>query len=131
MTSRPLMSRVTPFWGYSAYSEFPSIEMADKPPDCVWIITNKCGTIGRRPPSSVRTAATVAGQDRVVFLLKEHKTLRISDSWSMTQSILVLKDRREQPIPGFRVGEHLEFMQQLEERYRQTVQPDMRNLAKP
>ncbi|CAH1269949.1 TBC1D32 [Branchiostoma lanceolatum] len=38
---------------------------------------------------------------------------------------------KEQPIPGFRVGEHLEFMQQLEERYRQTVQPDMRNLAKP
>ncbi|KAI8484107.1 hypothetical protein Bbelb_382250 [Branchiostoma belcheri] len=30
MTSRPLMSRATPFWGYSAYSEFPSIEMADK-----------------------------------------------------------------------------------------------------
>ncbi|KAI8504273.1 hypothetical protein Bbelb_183410 [Branchiostoma belcheri] len=60
MTSRPLMSRATPFWGYSAYSEFPSIEMADKPPECVWI--NNKQRRGHRPPSSVRTAATVAGQ---------------------------------------------------------------------
>ncbi|KAI8508028.1 hypothetical protein Bbelb_142680 [Branchiostoma belcheri] len=60
MTSQPLMSRATPFWGYSAYSEFPSIEMADKPPECVWI--NNKQRRGHRPPSSVRTAATVAGQ---------------------------------------------------------------------
>ena len=38
---------------------------------------------------------------------------------------------QEEPIRGFRVGEHLEFMRHLESKYRQTVLPDMQNLSKP
>ncbi|XP_067932583.1 protein broad-minded-like [Watersipora subatra] len=38
---------------------------------------------------------------------------------------------REQPITGFKVGKHLEYMQKLEAKYRKTVLPDMLHLSKP
>ena len=38
---------------------------------------------------------------------------------------------QEEPLVGFRVGEHLEYMQQLESKFRRTILPDMQNLSKP
>ncbi|KAI8506649.1 hypothetical protein Bbelb_160760 [Branchiostoma belcheri] len=78
MTSRPLMSRATPFWGYSAYSEFPSIEMADKlgkrkKSRLFWNSPGVCldkQQAKARPSAAILsgTAATVAGQGQFTLL---------------------------------------------------------------
>ena len=36
---------------------------------------------------------------------------------------------QEEPIRGFKVGEHLEYMQQLESKFRKTVLPDMLSIT--
>ncbi|KAK2192197.1 hypothetical protein NP493_37g10001 [Ridgeia piscesae] len=38
---------------------------------------------------------------------------------------------KEEPIRGFRIGEHLEYMQQLECKFRKTVLPDLQNISQP
>uniref|UniRef100_A0ABM0MAH1 Protein broad-minded-like n=1 Tax=Saccoglossus kowalevskii TaxID=10224 RepID=A0ABM0MAH1_SACKO len=38
---------------------------------------------------------------------------------------------KEEPIRGFQVGAHLEYMQQLEQNYRQLILTDMKNITKP
>lgn len=38
---------------------------------------------------------------------------------------------QEEPIRGFRVGEHLEYMLQLENKFRKTILGDMLTLTKP
>ncbi len=38
---------------------------------------------------------------------------------------------QEEPIRGFRVGEHLEYMQQLEKKFRKTILGDLLNISKP
>ncbi len=38
---------------------------------------------------------------------------------------------QEEPVRNFRVGEHLEYMQQLEKKFRKTLLDDMMNISKP
>lgn len=45
--------------------------------------------------------------------------------------VTIISCLQEEPIRGFHVGEHLEFMQQLESKFRHMVLPDMRKIGNP
>jgi len=48
-----------------------------------------------------------------------------------TQQQQLLIFLKENPIPNFKVAEQLDFMQELEVRYRQTILSDLQNITKP
>ncbi|KAK2153058.1 hypothetical protein LSH36_309g01038 [Paralvinella palmiformis] len=73
----------------------------------------------------------VLGADYQVYLCVAILRHRCHDILSTMQRKELLEFLKEQPIIGFKVGEHLEYMQQLESKYRKTILSDMLDVAKP
>ncbi|XP_013412261.1 protein broad-minded-like [Lingula anatina] len=74
---------------------------------------------------------TVMGIDYQVYLcvaILKHMKQEIMHHVQQQDLVIFLK---EEPIQGFRVGEHLEFMQQLEKKFRKTIFLDMQSITKP
>ncbi|ELT95085.1 hypothetical protein CAPTEDRAFT_176131 [Capitella teleta] len=73
----------------------------------------------------------ILGADYQVYMciaVLRHSQRHLLAASQSSEFITVLK---EEPIQGFKVGEHLEYMRKLEMRYRSTVLADMRNYSKP
>lgn len=76
------------------------------------------------------TCLTMGIDYQVYFCIAILRHLQ-QDILRKTQQQQLLIFLKENPIPNFKVAEQLEFMQELEARYRLTILPDLQNITKP
>ena len=73
----------------------------------------------------------VLGADYQVYVCVAILRHRSRDILSNMQDKQLLISLKEEPLVGFKIGEHLEYMQQLENKYRKRILPDMFNMLRP